>query len=67
MTNTMEDVSLRPTVTQTKDIAVLIRDAVKIYDKNNVVLRGLNMTVPKGKMLVFSVYYTNVYSSKSNH
>lgn len=64
----MEDVSLGPTVTQTEDIAVLIRDAVKIYDKNNVVLRGLNMTVPKGKMLVLSVkYYTNVHNSKSNH
>jgi len=46
----MEDVSLGPAVTQIEENAVVIRDAVKIYDKNNVVLRGLNMTVPKGKM-----------------
>lgn len=53
----MEDISLGPAVMQgqqtpepTEEIAVMIRDAVKMYDKNNVVLKGLNMTVPKGKM-----------------
>lgn len=46
----MEEVSLGPAETRTEENAVMIRDAVKIYDKNNVVLRGLNMTVPKGKM-----------------
>lgn len=33
-----------------EEVAVMIRDAVKIYGKNNVVLKRLNMTVPKGKM-----------------
>lgn len=50
----MEDVSLGPEANRTQpmadEVAVMIRDAVKIYDKTNVVLRGLNMTVPKGKM-----------------
>jgi len=54
----MENVSLglasmqttRQQPEQPEEIAVMIRDAVKIYNNNNVVLRGLNMTVPKGKM-----------------
>lgn len=59
----MEDIALGPdTMTTTSTnrqrpddgdedaSAVVIRDAVKIYGKSNVVLRGLNMTVPKGKM-----------------
>lgn len=53
---TMEDISLGTTVTQTqqpmeetREIAVTIRDAVKGYGSNPV-LKGLNMTVPKGKM-----------------
>lgn len=50
----MEDISLGPDTNRTQtideEVAIKIRDAVKIYDKSNVVLRGLNMTVPKGKM-----------------
>lgn len=56
----MEDISLRPTSAAAgipqqdqqhpEEMAVMIRDAVKIYDGNNVVLKGLNMSVPKGKM-----------------
>lgn len=50
----MEDIALGPSATrpqpQTEEVAIMIRDAVKAYDKNNVVFRGLNMTVPKGKM-----------------
>lgn len=33
-----------------EDVTVSIRDAVKTYDRSHAVLKGLNMTVPKGKM-----------------
>jgi len=55
----MEDIALGPdTITgppshhhrPDEQMAVTIRDAVKIYGQSNVVLRGLNMSVPKGKM-----------------
>ncbi|XP_025200629.1 ABC transporter G family member 23-like [Melanaphis sacchari] len=50
----MEDIALGPSVTrpqpQDEEMAIIIRDAVKVYDKNNVVFRSLNMTVPKGKI-----------------
>lgn len=54
----MEDIALGPDAAAARQhptrlddsVAVMIRDAVKIYGKTNVVLRGLNMTVPKGKM-----------------
>ncbi|XP_026813048.1 ABC transporter G family member 23-like [Rhopalosiphum maidis] len=50
----MEDIALGPSVTRpqskTEEVAIMIRDAVKVYDKSNVVFRGLNMTVPKGKI-----------------
>lgn len=51
--NVMEEISLGPASTRPQlqdDVAVMIRDAVKIYGNTNVVLRNLNMTVPKGKM-----------------
>jgi len=51
----MEDVALGPSATlpqpqAEEEVCIEIRDAVKIYAGNNVVFRGLNMTVPKGKM-----------------
>ncbi|VVC43850.1 Hypothetical protein CINCED_3A015312 [Cinara cedri] len=49
----MDDIAPGLTAVDTppfREPAVMVRDAVKIYDKNNVVLRGLNMTVPKGQI-----------------
>ncbi|KAL4131486.1 hypothetical protein QTP88_008794 [Uroleucon formosanum] len=50
----MEDVALGPSATlpqpQAEEVCIKIRDAVKIYNRTNVVFNGLNMTVPKGKI-----------------
>lgn len=46
----MAETTTHSTLGSTSEIAVKIQNVYKRHSKSNIVLNGLNMTVPKGKM-----------------